>query len=121
MAKFILVRDYGEFDKIREYIIKNPNYSYYIAPKLMHDYLSSLRYRCVVGVKMESIKVHVHNRIDLVTIPVYNRVFEADAFRIEAIKKYELCKLKHSIEDEEVIFGVKEDKDDFCRFDVEKI
>jgi len=120
MAKFVLVKDYGMFDEIKDYIKKNPYKSYYIAPKLMHDYLSSLRYRCVTGLIMEDIKICEHDKIDLLTMPVYNKVFDAPVFRVEGIKDCRLKKVEHEFKYESIVFGIDKDLKDFT-CDVEEL
>lgn len=121
MAKFILVRDFGEFDKIKDYIKKHRGISYYLAPKLMYDYLNSLRYRCVVGLIMDDIKIQKHDKIDLLTMPVYNKVFQTNVFRIDGIKDYFLKRMSHELDYDSVVFGIEDDISSFMQFDIEEI
>lgn len=114
MSKFIIIKDYDEFDKIKEYIGKNPDNNYYFAPNLMSDYLSDLRHLCVIGLTIDDIKVNKRSKIDLLAIPVYNRLFERNAFRVEAIKdEYSLKKLNHGLELDSIVFGIRDDVRDF--------
>lgn len=121
MTKFILVNDYGDFDKIKAYIKNNGKTNYYIAPKLMYELLSSLKYKCVVGLSMQDIKIREHDKIDLLTMPVYSKIFQEDAFKIEAIKDYYLKKVNHEIDYNSVIFGIDEDVPVFRYFLVEEM
>ena len=94
MAKFILVNDYGDFEKMKDYINSNRKKNYYIAPNLMYSLLSS-PYRCVVGLIMDDIKVRSQDKIDIITKSVYNKVFQREAFRVDAIKNYYLRNVVH--------------------------
>ena len=108
MAKFILVNDYGDFEKMKDYINSNRKKNYYIAPNLMYSLLSS-PYRCVVGLIMDDIKVRSQDKIDIIKKSVYNKVFQREAFRVDAIKNYYLRNVVHEFEYEEIIFGTREE------------
>lgn len=121
MAKFIMVKDYRGLDEIKDYMNKSQEINYYIAPKLMHEILEDMRYRCVVGLSMDEIKIKEYAKFDLLTTSVYNRVFEANAFRIEAVKDDSLKRISHNIRYDFVIFGLKGDLRNFVCCDVEEL
>lgn len=114
MSKFVKVEWTNDFEAIREYILKNIDNSYYIAPKLMHMFLSSLRVSCVAGVTPDDIILREQYKIEFATIPVYNRVFQTNVFKLEGIRVNDrLIKIKHKFEYNDVVFGLDEDKGDF--------
>lgn len=114
MVKFIMVSDYTDFEKIKELIDNYSFNNYYIAPKLMYSLLESLNYHCVVGLNVDDIKIRAqHDKIDMLTMPVYNKVFERDVYRVDALKFFYLIELKHAKEYTSVVFGTKEDAKDF--------
>lgn len=121
MAKFIMLKDYVGLDEIKDYMNKNQEVNYYIAPNLLHEFLGDMRYRCVVGLSMYEIKIKEYAKFDLLTTAVYNRVFEADTFRIEAVKDGTLKRIPHNIRYDFVIFGLKGDLRNFGCCDVEEL
>lgn len=116
MSKVILLKDYDGLDEIKFYMLSNENLNYYITPTLMYELLGDMRYRCVVGVSMEGVKVKEHNKIHLMTISVYNRVFEQHLFKVEAIKDGCLKKINHNIYNDSVVFGLEKDRRNFTYF-----
>ena len=122
MSKFVNVEWTNDFEAIREYILKNKGNSYYIAPKLMHRFLSSIRVNCVAGVRVDDIKVREQYKIEFATIPVYNRVFETNVFRLEGIRvNNRLIKTKHKFEYNDVVFGLDEDESEFACYHYEEL
>lgn len=114
MSKFVKVEWTNDFEAIREYILKNRQNNYYIAPKLMHRFLSSLRVNCVAGVRADDIILREQYKLEFAAIPVYNRVFETNVFRLEDIKVNDrLIKIKHRFEYNDIVFGLDEDEGDF--------
>ena len=114
MSKFVKVEWTNDFEAIREYILKDRQSNYYIAPKLMHSFLSSLRVNCVAGVNADDIKISQHHRIEFVAMPSYNRVFQTNVFRVDAIKRYDtLLRFETKFENNDIVFGLDEDEGDF--------
>ena len=120
MAKFVLVKNYTGLDEIKEYMEKKQNANYYIAPKLMYEILGDARYRCVINLHMSDIKIRVHNKIDLLTISVYNKVFQREVYVVEALKDGYLIKANHDMYFDYVVFGIDKDLKDFT-CDVEEL
>jgi len=80
----------------------------------MHRFLSSLRVNCVAGVSADDIKKREHRRIDFTAMPVYNRVFETNVFRVDAIKRYDtLIRLDNEFKYNDIVFGLEEDAEEF--------
>lgn len=122
MPKFILVKDYHDFDKIREYIKNNPNTNYYLSTSLMYVYLCNLKYRCVIGLNMKDIKSCERNSIDLLTVPAYTQINRsADLFKIEAIKDEYLINLNYNRNYDFIVFGIDADVSNFTQYKIEKI
>lgn len=114
MIKFVKVEWNNDFEGIREYILKNKGNNYYITPKLMHMFLSSVRVNCVAGVRADDIRIRQHHRIEFTAMPVYNRVFETNVYRVDSIKRYDtLTRLENEFEYNDVVFGLDEDEGDF--------
>lgn len=118
MTKFVKVQwnnDFEEiFEEIKEYILKNKGVNYYLAPKLMHHFLGSLRVNCVAGVRADDIRIREHHRIEFTAMPVYNKVFQTNVYRIDSIKRYDtLTRLANEFEYNDVVFGLDEDSEEF--------
>lgn len=115
MTRFVKVEWTNNFEAIREYILKDRQSNYYIAPKLMHMFLASLRVNCVAGVRADDIRIRQHHRIEFTAMPVYNnKVFQTNVFRVDAIKRYDtLTRLENEFENNDIVFGLDEDEGDF--------
>jgi len=87
----------------------------------MYQFLSSLRYKCVAGIIMEDIRACAQDKFDLLVMPVYNKVFQQDVFRVDGINDFFLRKINHELEYDSVVFGIDEDLSNFMCFDVEDI
>lgn len=113
MSKFVKVEVHNDFEKMGAYIKNNKKQNYYIAPKLMDNIVSS-NLRSAVGISSDAIKQKMQNNVDLIAMPVYNKVFEADVFRIESIKiNGSLCKIPNTLGNESVVFGIDEAEETF--------
>lgn len=121
MSKFVKVEGNNDFEKMGAYIKNNKNQNYYIAPKLMDNIVNS-NLRSAVGISSDAIKQKMQNNVDLIAMPVYNKVFETDVFRIESIKiNGSLCKIPNNIENESVVFGLDEDEEFILCTDTENL
>ena len=118
MLKFVKIEGYNDFKKMVEYIKENTHQNYYITPKLMNSFINS-NCPCIIGVKADDIKICDDNKIQLAVMSVYNKVFENDAFRIEAVKLYDsLHSVRNELDYETVIFGLEEDEKYFTCYKV---
>lgn len=119
MSKFVKVKRYNDFEKIGAYIKNNKKCNYCIAPKLMNSIVNS-HLRSAIDIGSDAIKQEMQNKIDLITMSVYNNVFEAKAFRIEYIKfNGSLLKTSNSRENEYVAFGLDGDEELFLYSELE--
>lgn len=105
MAKFVLVKNYEEFDKIKEYVKNKVMSRFYITPKLLYKLIKQSGIKCCVGVNLDDIKLKSYKDFDIICTLVLARSYENEAFRVDAIKiNGTLCKLAMPIDDD-VIFG----------------
>ncbi len=119
MSKFVKVEWTNDFSEIREYILNNKGNNYYIAPKLMHMFLASLRVNCVAGVRADDIRIREHHRIEFTAMPVYNKVFQTNVFKVDSIKRYDtLTRLENEFEYNDVVFGLEEEEKNFMLYKV---
>ena len=117
-----MVQDARDFVKIKEYVKDKLMTSFYITPKLMDTLINGYNLKCVFGLELDAIKVKYRPKIDLMCTAVYNNVFQGDVIRVDGITlNGTFCKLSKAIYDENVIFGLQEDRCTYCYRDVEKL
>ena len=111
MSKFVKINGYTDFRKMLQYIKNNTHQNYYITPKLMNCYINA-NCPCIIGINADDMKIIGYNKFELAVMSVYNKIFEMDLFRIEAVKLfYSLHNIRNESCYETVVFGLEEEKD----------
>lgn len=108
MFKFVMVELPCQFDEIKGYVKDKLMTKFYITPKLMCKLLEYYNLSCVFGLDIDVIKVKSRCKIDLMCTSVYNKFFQNDVIRVDGIKLNQtFCMLGKSIDDEDIIFGME--------------
>ena len=114
MAKFVMIQDSCDFEKVKRYVKDILMTKFYITPKLMNAFINDFNLKCIIGLNIDGIKPNARSKVDLVCTSVYNKVFQNDAVRVDAIKiNGTICQLAQSIDDVNVIFGLEEEYADY--------
>ena len=122
MAKFVTVKNSSAFEDIKKYVKEKVMTKFYITPRLMTSLLDDFNIKCIFGLEAEDIKIKSRSKIDLMCRTVHNKVFQKDLFRVDAITlNGTFCQLAKSIDDVDVVFGLKEDKWSEMCFETEEI
>lgn len=122
MSKFILVENPSDFKKIEAYVKEKVMTQFYFTRKLMYTFIHGFSANCVLGLNISAIKLNARQNVDLLCNPVYNKVFQNDVFRVEAIKiNGVLCQLASNFENEDIIFGMDEDYEEYHCSDLQKL
>lgn len=114
MAKFIIIDDSNDLVKIKNYVKDNLMCKFYFTPKLFSELIERSSVKCTLNLDIDLIKKSERKKIDLMCTAVFNKVYEKDVIRVDAINiNNVLCQLAVSLDAESVIFGVREEYRDY--------
>lgn len=122
MAIFVRFDNNNSFEDIKKYVKEKLMTKFYLTPNLLLKLLNDFTVKCVVGLNPDDVKVKSQSKCDLICTAVYSKVYQNDAFRVDAITiNKTCCKLGMAIDDEDVIFGLKGENEEYWCFESEEL